>query len=480
LRKEALAMSDKILEFIHSPAGKNLVAALGLPTPPQLKRAKAGFEAEPLAGKTVLVGASADGEQARAMLAGLAAAGASCRVAADLAGLAGVKEAAKAAGVAVTASSTETGDTDNAYVLDLTGMKSAGDLRLLYEFFHPRLRRMAACTRVVLIGLPVSAAADVPSATAQAALPGFVRSLAKECGKNGSTVNLLQVAPGAESTVDGALRFFLSNHSAFVTGQVLPLSGAPKGYKALPVAHSLQGKVAVVTGAARGIGAAIAQVLAREGATVIGVDRPAEEAALAETMSAINGVVLPLDITDPAAPDTLAALVTERFGGLDIIVHNAGITRDKMLRNMAPHLWDMVLDVNLGAIIRCNDRLMQGAFKPHARIVCISSIGGIGGNAGQTNYAATKSAVIGYCQSLSAVLAKQGMAINAIAPGFIETQMTAVIPVVNREVGRRLSTLAQGGLPVDIAEAVTFLASPLARGVNGATLRVCGQSFIGA
>ena len=473
-------MSDKILEFLHSPAGKQLVANLGLPTPPQLKRAAGGFEDQPLAGKTVLVGASADGEQARAVLAGLNAAGAACRVAGDLAGLSGVKAAARAAGVQLAMSSTETRDRDDAYVLDLTGMTSSADLRLLYDFFHPRLRSMASSTRVVLIGLPAGAATGVAAATAQSALPGFVRSLAKECGKNGSTVNLLQVAPGAEASVDGALRFFLSNHSAFVTGQVLPLSGVPKGYKAKPGAQSLKGKVAVVTGAARGIGAAIAQVLAREGATVVGVDRPAEEAVLAETMSAIDGIVLPLDITDPATPDALAALVTERFGGLDIIVHNAGITRDKMLRNMASHLWDMVLDVNLGAIIRCNERLMQGAFKPNARIVCISSIGGIGGNAGQTNYAATKSAVIGYCQSMATVLGPQGMAINAIAPGFIETQMTAVIPVVNREVGRRLSTLAQGGLPVDIAEAVTFLASPLARGVNGATLRVCGQSFIGA
>lgn len=473
-------MSDKILDFLHSPAGKQLVANLGLPTPPQLKRAKGGFEAQPLSGKTVLVGASTAGDQARAMVTALEQAGASCRVAGDLAGLAGVKEAARIAGVSLAVSSTETRDVDDAYVLDLTGMTSSADLRLLYDFFHPRLRSMRSSTRIVLIGLPVMAAADVASATAQSALPGFVRSLAKECGKNGSTVNLLQVAPGAEPSVDGALRFFLSNHSAFVTGQVLPLAGVPKGYKALPGEQTLKGKVAVVTGAARGIGAAIAQVLAREGATVVGVDRPVEEAALAETMSAIDGIVLPLDITDPATPDALAALVTERFGGLDIIVHNAGITRDKMLRNMAPHLWDMVLDVNLGAIIRCNDRLLQGAFKPNARIVCISSIGGIGGNAGQTNYAATKSAVIGYCQSLAPVLAKQGMAINAIAPGFIETQMTAVIPVVNREVGRRLSTLAQGGLPVDIAEAVTFLSSPLARGVNGATLRVCGQSFIGA
>jgi 3-oxoacyl-[acyl-carrier protein] reductase len=152
-----------------------------------------------------------------------------------------------------------------------------------------------------------------------------------------------------------------------------------------------------------------------------------------------------------------------------------------MMRNMAAHLWDMVLDVNLGAIVRCNDQLLAGdAFGANARIVCISSIGGIAGNAGQTNYAATKSAVIGYVDAMAKQLEGKGISINAIAPGFIETQMTAAIPVVTREVARRLSSLSQGGLPVDIAEAVTFMASPLAAGVNGATLRVCGQNLVGA
>ena len=151
-----------------------------------------------------------------------------------------------------------------------------------------------------------------------------------------------------------------------------------------------------------------------------------------------------------------------------------------MLRNMSPQLWDMVLDINLGAILRINDQLLKGALKDQARLVCISSIGGIGGNAGQTNYAATKAGVIGYTEALAAVLAKQGMAINAVAPGFIETQMTAAMPAANREVGRRINSLAQGGLPQDIAEAVTFLASPLAAGINGRTLRVCGQNWMGA
>ena len=473
-------MADKILEFVHSQTGKQLVGALGLPVPPKLKRASAGIETKPLAGKAVLVGSFADGAVVNHLVKALVNMGATLSVNSNLVGLEPVKAAAAKANVALAISAADIGVAEAFYVLDVSGAQSAEDLRALYDFFNPRLRKLPSNARIVVIGRPAAGCKDVGHATAQGALPGFVRSLAKETGKNGSTANLLTVSEGAEAHIEGSLRFFLSNHSTYVTGQVLPVVGAPRGYKEKIAEKPLTGKIAVVTGAARGIGAAIAQVLAREGATVIGVDRPQEEAALGETIAPLNGIVLPLDITDPNAPEALATLAKERFGGIDIIVHNAGITRDKMLRNMAPHLWDMVLDVNLGAIMRCNERLMRGGFKPHARIVCISSIGGIGGNAGQTNYAATKSAVISYAQSMSNVLADQGMAINAIAPGFIETQMTAAIPVVNREVGRRLSSLAQGGLPVDIAEAVTFLASPLASGVNGATLRVCGQSFIGA
>ncbi len=179
------------------------------------------------------------------------------------------------------------------------------------------------------------------------------------------------------------------------------------------------------------------------------------------------------------APDAGERLATE-VGKIDIVVHNAGVTRDKMLRNMPTHWWDQVLEINLGAIMRINERLFKGALNEGARIICISSIGGISGNAGQTNYGATKAGIIGYVEALAPQMAKNGGAINAVAPGFIETQMTAAMPAVPREVGRRLASLNQGGQPVDIAEAVTFFASPLAAGVNGRTLRVCGQNFMGA
>ena len=475
-------MADKILEFVHTSTGKQIAAALGLPVPPLLKRAKAGYAEKSLANANALVGASAFGPVATAVVKGLNAMGASIKVSADLAGLDGIKQAAAKAKVDVSISQADNGVPENVYVLDLTAAANVADLRLLYDFFNPRLRKVPSNSRIVVIGRPRGDCKDALAETAQSSLPGFIRSLAKESGKNGTTANLIQVKTGAENGIEGALRFFLSPHSAFVTGQVLPVVGAPKGVKVAAFSEKpLTGKLAVVTGAARGIGAAIAEVLAREGATVIGVDRPADESTLGATMSSIGGIACPLDITDADAGKKLAAVAAGKGGKIDIIVHNAGITRDKMMRNMAAHLWDMVLDVNLGAIVRCNDQLLAGdAFGANARIVCISSIGGIAGNAGQTNYAATKSAVIGYVDAMAKQLEGKGISINAIAPGFIETQMTAAIPVVTREVARRLSSLSQGGLPVDIAEAVTFMASPLAAGVNGATLRVCGQNLVGA
>lgn len=475
-------MADKILEFVHTSTGKQIAAALGLPVPPQLKRAKAGYAEKSLASANALVGASAFGPVATAVVKGLNAMGASIKVSADLAGLDGIKQAAAKAKVEVSISQADNGVPENVYVLDVTAAANVADLRLLYDFFNPRLRKVPSNSRIVVIGRTRGDCKDALAETAQSSLPGFIRSLAKESGKNGTTANLIQVKTGAENGIEGALRFFLSPHSAFVTGQVLPVVGAPKGVKVAAFSEKpLTGKLAVVTGAARGIGAAIAEVLAREGATVIGVDRPADESVLGTTMSSIGGIACPLDITDADAGRKLAAVAADKGGKIDIIVHNAGITRDKMMRNMAAHLWDMVLDVNLGAIVRCNDQLLAGdAFGANARIVCISSIGGIAGNAGQTNYAATKSAVIGYVDAMAKQLEGKGISINAIAPGFIETQMTAAIPVVTREVARRLSSLSQGGLPVDIAEAVTFMASPLAAGVNGATLRVCGQNLVGA
>jgi len=474
-------MLDRYLEFTHSAFGKQLATSLGLPTPPRLSRADAGYAVAPLAGKVALLAADGAATATAAALAALNQLGAAVQVSPGHSGFAAVKAASQATGVDLRNEGAESDPIAPVIVFDGTGLAGAKALKQIYELFQPRLRRLVANTRVVILSRAMEDCDSVEAATAAAGLRGFVRSLAKEIGKNGSTANLLEVSKAGDAWLAGPLAFFTGPNSAYVTGQVLPVGAAPKG--AVAPAHfnqSLAGKVAVVTGAARGIGAAIAQVLAREGATVVGMDRPAEEGALGATLAPINGVGLALDVTAPDAGERLASELKSRFGGADIIVHNAGVTRDKMLRNMNAQQWDMVLDINLGAILNINDRLLQSGLRPGARFVCISSIGGIGGNAGQTNYAATKAGVIGYAESLAPLLAKKGMAINAVAPGFIETQMTAMMPVANREVGRRVNSLSQGGVPQDIAEAVSFFASPLACGVNGRTLRVCGQNWLGA
>jgi len=162
-------------------------------------------------------------------------------------------------------------------------------------------------------------------------------------------------------------------------------------------------------------------------------------------------------------------------------VHNAGITRDKTIANMKPHFWQMVLDVNLLAQERINDALIAaGAIKRGGRIVCVSSISGIAGNLGQTNYALSKAGVVGMVQSMAPVLAAHGVTINAVAPGFIETQMTAAIPFAIREAGRRMNAMSQGGLPQDVAETIAWFSSPASSGLTGNLVRVCGQSLIGA
>lgn len=467
-------MSDRFLEFTQTAFGKQLSGLLGLPSPPRLRRATGGYAEQPLAGRTALVGTAPGAQMASSLLSALAGTGAELLIAPDHAGLAPLKAAAQQQGVALKGEPAGEGASLNLLVFDASGIEGAAGLRTVYEFIQPRIARLSAHGRVLLVSRSGASLEAVTARTASNALRGFVRSLGKEIGRKGSTVNLVEVRAGGESNLAGVLRFLATEHAAFVTGQVLELGAG--GIAPTTFGNALDGKLALVTGAARGIGASIAQTLAREGAQVIGMDRPQEEGALAETMSKIGGRGLALDVT---APDAAQKILSE-CGPLDVVVHNAGVTRDKMLRNMAPHLWDMVLDINLGAIMRINEQLMGQGFKAGARVVCISSIGGIAGNPGQTNYGATKAGIIGYVDAMAPEFAKCGGAINAVAPGFIETQMTAAMPLMNREVGRRLNSLSQGGLPIDIAEAVTFFASKLSSGVNGQTLRVCGQNFVGA
>jgi 3-oxoacyl-[acyl-carrier protein] reductase len=245
--------------------------------------------------------------------------------------------------------------------------------------------------------------------------------------------------------------------------------------------RALSERVALVTGASRGIGEAIATTLARDGAEVVGVDVPAAGEALSAVANRIGGSALQLDITDTEAPRRIADYVAERYGRLDALVHNAGITRDKTLGRMTEEAWDSVIAVNLTSQERVNQGLLErGLVGAGGRIISVSSVSGIAGNRGQANYASSKAGIIGMVRAEAPAVRQRGATINAVAPGFIETAMTAAMPFATREAGRRTSSLVQGGQPVDVAETIGWLASPASSGVTGNVVRVCGQALIGA
>ncbi|WP_159426377.1 SDR family oxidoreductase, partial [Mycolicibacterium vaccae] len=203
---------------------------------------------------------------------------------------------------------------------------------------------------------------------------------------------------------------------------------------------------------------------------------------LSEVATKIGGTALTLDVTADDAVDRIAEHVRQHHDGtLDILVNNAGITRDKLLANMDEARWDSVIAVNLIAPLRLSEGLVDsGLIGDGGRIIGLSSMAGIAGNRGQTNYAATKAGMIGLTDALAPRLAEKNITINAVAPGFIETKMTDAIPLATREIGRRLNSLFQGGKPVDVAEAIAYFASPASNAVTGNTIRVCGQAMLGA
>ncbi|MFL6077807.1 MAG: 3-oxoacyl-ACP reductase [Mycobacteriales bacterium] len=361
-------------------------------------------------------------------------------------------------------------------VFDATGLGVQGgadDLSALYEFGHGRIRALGPAGRVIVLGDVPELVPTTGAAVAAQAVEGFTRSLGKEL-RGGGTCQLVRVAPGAEASLASPLRFLLSARSAYVNGQVITVD--PAEVPAVDWDRPLRGTTAAVTGAARGIGATIAAVLARDGATVVCLDLPAQAEALREVAGRIGGRAVPVDVTAADAPDTIAAQLAD---GVDVFVHNAGILRDRMLAGMSRADWDAVLAVNLGAVERITAALRnpdRPVLRDGGALVCVSSVSGLAGNRGQTNYATSKAGVVGLVHAL----ARDGIRANGVAPGFIETDMTRHMPYLVREFGRRLNSLGQGGLPVDVAEAVAWLAAPATAGVNGQVLRVCGQSLLGA
>lgn len=480
-------MSDLLVDLSTQAWFRQTVKRLGLPlpTPEKLRRPKGPVSARPLDDRRVAVALGTDAALADQLAPALARAGASPRVVADAlpAAFVAAGEAYGRPATLVAPGAEPPEGSVHGLIFDATGLSTPASLTELHGFFQPWLARMGRCGRALVIGRPPASLNDPAAAASAAALEGFVRSLAKELGRKGATAHVVYVAKGAEDRLEPLLRFLLSDRAAFLTGQPWTLSAAvPRDPRHGDGVAPLAGLNVVLTGAARGIGEATAHLLAGEGAHVIGIDRPGDEGPLAEVMRAVGGTPLALDITDPDAPTTLSAFIAERFGTVHAVIHNAGITRDKTLARMKAEHWDQTVAVNLGAVVALNTALLAtgGGLADGGAIVCLSSVAGLAGNVGQTNYAASKAGVAGYVRALAVQVAARGIAVNAVAPGFIETRMTAAIPAVTREVGRRLSALGQGGEPSDVGQLLTWLVQPESAGLTGQVVRACGGMFIGA
>jgi 3-oxoacyl-[acyl-carrier protein] reductase len=441
-------MPDRYSQLVNAPVVSSIAKQVGLPQPVALDRYQPGA---PVVSGPVLSGGAPGGRLGRAIAAEL-----------DQIGV----ERTGAEGPI------------KALVFDATGIADSTELVELQRFFYPAVGRLRRNGRVIVLGTTPAAAGSPRAHTAQRALEGFTRSLGKEIGGRGATCQLVYVAPGGEDQLASTLRFLFSPRSAYVSGQVVHIGAGVAATPALDWERPLADKLALVTGASRGIGAAIASTLARDGATVVGLDVPQASADLRAVAEAVGGEALELDITAEDAPERIA----ERFAdGVDVVVHNAGVTRDRTIAKMPEERWSQLMEINLSSEERIDDALLDGGLlRANGRIVCVSSMSGIAGNSGQTNYAASKAGVIGMVEAMAPALAEREATINAVAPGFIETQMTAAMPIGPREAGRRLSSLSQGGLPVDVAETIAWFASPASTGVNGNVVRVCGQNLLGA
>lgn len=465
-------MTDKYTAFVSDGFGKSLAKRLGLPQPVALKRFKQG---EPVAAGPVLVLDTEHGPGirdadsiAKMVLGGLGDFPDQGQLDVRRQPAPGLKWAA--------------------IIVVLTQAQTPTDLSAPMLVLGSQLRSLAHCGRVVFITRQATEQDPPGVAAARAGGTGSMRSLAKEL-RSGSTANAIELGTDASATSPStisALRFLLSGKSAFVDGQVITVATS-QGTEPADWQTPLAGKVAIVTGSAQGIGASIARTLARDGATVVAVDVPGAGEALAKVANEVKGTALQLDITQENAGQLIIDHAVSRHGGIDIVVHNAGITRDKLLANMDSDRWDSVIAVNIAAQLAMNEAFLAAPEfcgteeEPGApRIISLASTSGIAGNRGQTNYGASKAGVMGMVQSTGGLLAAVDGTANAVAPGFIETKMTSKIPFATREVARRLNSLSQGGQPIDVAETVAFFASPASGGINGTTLRVCGQNLVGA
>jgi 3-oxoacyl-[acyl-carrier protein] reductase len=426
-------MSQRFRTFANTAAGRAIVTRLGLPDP---VRPRGQHPGEPLVSGPVRLGG---GDRLRSAVAGIL----------------------KEAGVAVVDGGTGLA----ALVFDGTGLREPAALRALFEFFHSSTPGLAAYGRVIVLGTPPPECRTPGEAAAQQALAGFVSSVGPEFGR-GTTAQVVYVSVGAEDMMESTLRFLLSTRSAGLSGQAIHIAqGGPPA--STDWARPLTGQVALVTGAGHGIGAAVATVLARDGAQVVCVDRPgAVEAVAAE----IGGTAIGADLAAAATPRRIADGLR---GGVDIIVHCGGYEPDQALVPLTAARWDSVLEANLGGPERVNAVLLgERILRTGGRIVAVSPVPGPAGRRHRADHATAQAGVRGQIEAQARTLAKHSVTANAVTLALIETPLTAAIPALTRELGRRLGG---AGLDVDVAETVGWLAAPASGGVTGNIVRIRGH-----
>lgn len=242
---------------------------------------------------------------------------------------------------------------------------------------------------------------------------------------------------------------------------------------------SLEGKIALVTGASRGIGRAIAEILAERGATVIGTATSESGADAISAYLGDHGKGFALNVTSPESIEVTLKQIKEQYGDIDILVNNAGITRDNLLMRMKEDEWQDIMDTNLTSVFRLSKAVLRAMMKKrHGRIISIGSVVGTMGNAGQTNYAAAKAGLLGFTKSMAREVASRGITVNAVAPGFIETDMTKALNDDQRAATLANVPAGRLGDPREIAAAVAFLASDDAAYITGETLHVNGGMYM--
>lgn len=467
---EIIATSPVARAFASSPVGKSLATKLGVPPAADLRRGRALQR-----GAVSLAGLDNDGPGRRTLA------------------LLGVETIDPVVDTPDARTPGESGrpvppgyeSRLGALVLDLTGMRTVKDLEYVRGVLRPAVRGLERSGRIIFIARAPESYDELEPRVLAQGLDGLNRTVAKEL-RGGATSNLIWVDPETTpQALASSLRFLLEGRSAYVDGQSWRVGVADVSDDVATSVSPYAGKIVAITGAARGIGAAIARTFARDGATVVGIDVPASGEALAKVVNEIHGTALQLDITLADAGERIAAHVVARYGEdarLYGIVHNAGITRDRMLANLDEKGWAAVLEVNLAAQLRMNALLLDGragGLADGGSIVGISSTSGIAGNKGQANYATSKAAIVGLVRAMAPRLADRRITINAVGPGFIATEMTAAIPYLQRQIFQRSNSLAQPGLPVDVAETIAYLADPASAAVTGQVVRVCGQALVG-